>query len=79
MHTTCPMLTFKKKCRIPKDFSVCAWGVNGTDVCVDAVGHELRLPVWRDEGDGAVALEAGQTDTLVELDILHGHRLALVT
>ena len=61
------------------DLSVRAWKVSGTDVCVNSVGHELRLPVRRDEGDGAVTLEAGQTDTLVELDILHCHRLALVT
>lgn len=53
--------------------------MKGTDVRVDAVRHELGLPVRRDEGDGAVALEAGQTDALVELDVLHRHRLALVT
>lgn len=46
---------------------------------VDAVGHELRLPVGRNEGDGSVALKAREPDALVELDVLHHHRLAFVT
>lgn len=32
--------------------------VNWTNVGVDAVGHEFRLPVRRDEGDRSVALKA---------------------
>ena len=45
----------------------------GTHVCVEAVGHELKLPVRGDEGDGAVVLEAGQTHALVELDVFQLH------
>lgn len=41
-----------------------------THVSVEAVGHELKLSVGRNEGDGAVVLKARQTDTLVKLDIL---------
>lgn len=29
-----------------------------THVGVEAVGHELELAIWGDEGDGAVVLEA---------------------
>lgn len=46
---------------------------------VDAVGHEFRLPVWRNEGDCSITLKAGETDTLVELHILHHHCLSFVT
>lgn len=46
---------------------------------VDAVGHQFRLPVWRDEGDCTVALKTRETDTLVELNIFHHHCLPLVT
>lgn len=48
-------------------------------VRVEAVGHELGLSVRGDEGDGAVALEARETHALMELDVLHDHRLPLVT
>lgn len=41
-----------------------------THMSVEAVGHELKLSVGRNEGDGAVVLKARQTDTLVKLDIL---------
>ena len=41
------------------------------------VGHQLELPVRRDEGDGSVVLEPGESDTLVELDILQLHALTL--
>lgn len=41
-----------------------------THVSVEAVRHELKLSVGRNEGDGAVVLKARQTDTLVKLDIL---------
>lgn len=46
---------------------------------VEAIRHELELSVRRDEGDGAVVLKAGQTDALVELDILQLYRFALPT
>lgn len=50
-----------------------------THVSVDAVGHEFRLSVRRDEGDGAVTLETGQTNTLVKLNVLHRYSLPLVS
>lgn len=37
---------------------------------VESVRHELKLSIWRNEGDGTVILEARQTDTLMKLDIL---------
>ena len=46
-------------------------------MCVESVGHELKLAVGGDEGDGAVVLEAGQAHALVELDVLELHRLTL--
>lgn len=46
---------------------------------VEAVGHELKLAVRRDEGDGAVILKAGQPHALVELHVLQLHRLAFAT
>ena len=36
---------------------------------VEAIGHELKLSIRRDEGDRAVVLKARQADTLVELHI----------
>ena len=50
-----------------------------TYVGVETVGHQLKLPVGGDEGDGAVVLEARQTDTLVELDVFQLHRFTLPT
>lgn len=29
----------------------------GLDLCVQAVAHELKFAVWRDEADGSVVLE----------------------
>lgn len=46
---------------------------------VEAVGHELTLSVRGDEGDGSIVLEARQTDTLMELDILQLYRLTLLS
>eukprot|EP00964_Phaeocystis_antarctica_P161881 scaffold135140_cov65-Phaeocystis_antarctica.AAC.1 len=43
----------------------------------EAIAHQLELAVGRDERDGAVILEAREADALMELDILHLHRLAL--
>lgn len=40
-----------------------------THMSVEAVGHEFKLSIGRDEGDCAVVLKARQTDTLVKLDI----------
>lgn len=45
---------------------------------VETVGHELTLAVRRDERNGAVVLEAWQTDALMELHILQLHRLTLL-
>mmetsp|Transcript_8152 Transcript_8152/g.20441 ORF Transcript_8152/g.20441 Transcript_8152/m.20441 type:complete len:329 (+) Transcript_8152:596-1582(+) len=45
-------------------------------VRVEAVIHQLEFTVRRDERNGAVVLEAGQPDALVEPDVLHFHRLA---
>lgn len=39
--------------------------------------HQVKGAVWGDEGDGAVGLEPGQAHALVELDVLHLHRLVL--
>lgn len=44
---------------------------------VKSVGHELELSVRRNEGDGAVVLEARQTNTLVKLDVLQLNRFTL--
>lgn len=44
---------------------------------VKSVRHELKLSIGRDEGDGAVILEARQTNTLVKLDVLQLHRFTL--
>src|SRR3569833_126005 len=46
------------------------------DLGVEAVRHQLELPVGRYEGYGAVALEAGQADALVEPHVLHLDGLA---
>lgn len=45
------------------------WALS-THVGVETVGHELELAVGRDEGNGAVVLEAGQPHTLVEFHVL---------
>lgn len=39
--------------------------------CRKSIGHELKLAIRRYKGYGAVILEAGETDTLVEFDIFH--------
>lgn len=44
---------------------------------VEAVGHELKLSIGRNEGDGAVVLKARQTDTLVKLHIFQLYRFTL--
>lgn len=44
-----------------------------THVCVEAVGHELKLSIGRNERNGAVILKAGQTHTLVEFGVLQLH------
>lgn len=44
---------------------------------VKSVGHELELSVRRNEGDGAVVLEARQTNALVKLDVLQLNRFTL--
>lgn len=44
--------------------------INSTHMSVESVRHELKLSIWRNEGDGTVILEARQTDTLMKLDIL---------
>mmetsp|Transcript_45275 Transcript_45275/g.120078 ORF Transcript_45275/g.120078 Transcript_45275/m.120078 type:complete len:245 (-) Transcript_45275:202-936(-) len=46
-------------------------------VRVQSVVHQLELPIWGDEGDGAVVLEPCESDALVELDVLHLHGLSL--
>ena len=46
------------------------------DLSVESIGHELKLPVGRNEGDGPVILKARETDTLVEFHILQLHSLA---
>lgn len=37
---------------------------------VQAVGHELEVTVWRNEGNRAVVLKTRQSDALMEFDIL---------
>ena len=44
-----------------------------TYMSVESVGHELELSIRGDEGDGPVILKAGQSHTLVKLDILQLH------
>ncbi|KFY90763.1 hypothetical protein V498_05845 [Pseudogymnoascus sp. VKM F-4517 (FW-2822)] len=46
------------------------------DLRVEPVRHELELAVGRDEGDGAVVLEAREPHALVELDVFHLDGLA---
>eukprot|EP00959_Pyramimonas_sp_CCMP1952_P434572 9099658-Pyramimonas_sp.AAC.1 len=46
-------------------------------LCAEAVGHEVEGAVGRDEGDGSVVLKAGEPYTLMELNVLQVHRLAL--
>lgn len=43
---------------------------------IEAVAHELKLAIWRDEGDRSIVLESGQSNTLVKLDVLHLNCLA---
>lgn len=40
-------------------------------LCVQPVAHELEFAIRRDKTDCAVILEARESDTLVELHILH--------
>ena len=42
-----------------------------------AVGHELKITVGRDKGDGAVIVKAREPHALVEFHILQFHRLVL--
>lgn len=44
--------------------------IHSTHMSVKSVRHELKLSIWRNEGDGTVILKARQTDTLMKLDIL---------
>lgn len=63
----------------PADGIHWVWGlIYRTHMSVEAVRHELKLSIGRDEGDGAVVLKARQTDTLVELHIfqLYGFTLS---
>lgn len=53
--------------------------INWTYMGIDAVRHELRLPVWRNEGDCSITIKARETDTLVELYIFHHHCFSFVT
>lgn len=53
--------------------------MNGTYVSIDTVGHQLRLSIRRNEGDGSVALKTRESNALMELHILHHHRLPFVT
>lgn len=46
---------------------------------VEAVGHELALAVGGDERDGAVVLEARQTDALMKLHVLQLHCLTFLS
>lgn len=50
-----------------------------THMGVEAVGHELKLAIGWDEGDGAVVLKAREPHTLVELHVLQLHGLAFAT
>ena len=43
----------------------------GLDCGIEAVAHQLELAIGRDEADGAIILEAGESHTLVELDVFH--------
>jgi hypothetical protein len=44
-------------------------------VCIQAVGHQLKLAIGGDEGDGTVVLESGQTNALMEFDVFKLHCL----
>ena len=39
------------------------------DLCVKTVGHEIKLAIRRNEGDGFIVIEGSQTDTLVEMNV----------
>lgn len=41
-----------------------------TYLCVQAIGHKLKISIRWNERDGAVIVKTGQAHTLVELDIL---------
>lgn len=45
------------------------WGLTLPDLGAEAVGHELKVTVRRDEGDGAIIVKARQPHTLVEFHI----------
>lgn len=48
-------------------------------MCVDTIRHELRFSVRWNERNGSVALEAGQTDALMKLHVLHGDSFSFVS
>lgn len=43
----------------------------------EPVGHELKVAIWRDEGDGAVVVKARQPHALVEFHVLQLYGLVL--
>ena len=53
--------------------------IHSTHMSVKSVRHELKLSIWRNEGDGTVILKARQTDTLMKLDILQFYWFTLPT
>src|ERR1700710_3209737 len=43
----------------------------GLDGCLETVTHQFEITVWRNEANSTIILEARETNTLVEFDILH--------
>lgn len=53
------------------------WGLALPHLCAEAIGHELKVAIGWDEGDGAVIVKTRESHTLVKLHILQFHRLVL--
>ena len=58
--------------------SIATYGVSllsflTTHMCVEPVGHEFKLAIWRNEGDCSVVLKARKPDALVEFNIFKFH------
>ena len=43
------------------------------DILGDAVGHQIKLPIRRDECDGSLFVKLAQLDTLVEFDVINSN------
>lgn len=39
------------------------------DLSGQTIGHQFKVAIWRDKGNGAVVLESREADTLVEFHV----------